>query len=196
MIEAYPLSWPMGYPRTQFPDVNGRFEGSFAASRDEILHQLKKMGATDVIISSNVPLKKDGYPYASFGVKDFNDNGIAVYFKLDGNPSVLCCDKWQRIEWNMRAIAKTIDAMRGLDRWGVSDILKRVFTGFNALPSSVPLKKDWWEILGVDQNADKNIIAASYRLGAKFTHPDMPGGSEEKFRELQDAYEVAMKLFP
>lgn len=48
----------------------------------------------------------------------------------------------------------------------------------------------FYEILGVDKKADANDIRRSYRkLAAKY-HPDKEGGSQEKFQELQAAYEV------
>lgn len=190
MIEAYPLQWPVGYPRTKYPERNDRFDGTFARSRDEIMYQLKKMGAINVVISTNIPLKRDGSPYATYGVKDFNDNGVAVYFTIDGEPSVLCCDKWQRIEWNMRAIVKTIDAMRGLDRWGVSEILKRVFTGFKALPEQKSTG-NWWEVLGIPKNATPDEIKKAYREKLHSVHPDK-GGTAEEFEKVQRAYAEAI----
>lgn len=191
MIEAYPLQWPVGYPRTKYPERNDRFDGTFAKSRDEIVYQLNKMGAKDVVISTNVPLRRDGLPYASFGVKDFGDNGVAVYFSIDKEPSVLCCDKWQRIEWNMRAIVKTIDAMRGLDRWGVSEILKRVFTGFKAIPENTN-SQAWYNILGVKEDASQNEIKSAYRNLSKVLHPDV-GGNSNSFNTLTNAYQQGLK---
>lgn len=53
--------------------------------------------------------------------------------------------------------------------------------------------RDFYEILGVDKNADLNEIKRAYRKQAKAYHPDLNPGNEEaekKFKELTSAYEV------
>ena len=42
--------------------------------------------------------------------------GVAVYFTWDGEQRSMACDRWHKIESNMRALAKSINALRGLDR--------------------------------------------------------------------------------
>ncbi len=54
-------------------------------------------------------------------------------------------------------------------------------------------KRDYYEVLGVDRNADEKTIKRSYRKLAMKYHPDRnPDDAEaaEKFRELTEAYEV------
>ncbi len=54
-------------------------------------------------------------------------------------------------------------------------------------------KKDYYEVLGVDKNADEATIKKAYRKLAKKYHPDANQGSkeaEEKFKEVGEAYEV------
>lgn len=58
------------------------------------------------------------------------------------------------------------------------------------------MKKDYYEILGVPRNASSDDIKKAYRSKAKTCHPDLnPDNkkeSEEKFKELSEAYEVLM----
>ena len=53
--------------------------------------------------------------------------------------------------------------------------------------------KDYYEILGVDKNADENAIKKAYRSLAKKYHPDMNPGdaaAEQKFKEVNEAYSI------
>lgn len=54
-------------------------------------------------------------------------------------------------------------------------------------------KKDYYEVLGVDKNADDATIKKAYRQLAKKYHPDMNPGdaeAEKKFKEASEAYAV------
>ena len=49
-----------------------------------------------------------------------------------------------------------------------------------------------YEILQVKKNANKDQIRLEYRKLAKKNHPDMPGGSKEKFDQLKLAHDILM----
>lgn len=54
-------------------------------------------------------------------------------------------------------------------------------------------KRDYYEVLGVDKNADEATIKKAYRVLAKKYHPDMNPGdaeAEKKFKEASEAYAV------
>ena len=54
-------------------------------------------------------------------------------------------------------------------------------------------KRDYYEVLGVDRNADANAIKKAYRKMAKKYHPDTNAGNpqaEEIFKEVTEAYNV------
>lgn len=54
-------------------------------------------------------------------------------------------------------------------------------------------KRDYYEVLGVDKNADAGTIKKAYYQLAKKYHPDANPGdkvAEEKFKEANEAYEV------
>jgi hypothetical protein len=53
-----------------------RFQVSFAVARDHLLNELRLMGARNLTISSNVPLRRDGLPYANQGTVE--DAGVAA----------------------------------------------------------------------------------------------------------------------
>lgn len=54
-------------------------------------------------------------------------------------------------------------------------------------------KRDYYEVLGVDKNADEAALKKAYRVLAKKYHPDMNPGDEEaekKFKEASEAYAI------
>jgi len=177
--ERYPLTWPEGWPRTPaYRRQRSSFKASPGVAMRDLLEELRRLGARDVILSSNLMLRADGLPYARQPKHD--DEGIAVYFRRKGVDMVLACDKYQRREENMRAISKTIEAIRGIERWGSSDMMERAFTGFTALPPPVALS--WRDVL------DPADPEGSYRRLRAQAHPDR-GGDAKRFQRVQAAWE-------
>ena len=68
--------------------------------------------------------------------------------------------------------------MRGLERWGVSDMMNRAFQGFTALPAPQD-KLEWWTILGCAHDTPLDEVEGRYRTLAKNMHPDVGGGVSE-----------------
>lgn len=50
--------------------------------------------------------------------------------------------------------------------------------------------KDYYKILGVDKGASQDDIKKAFRKLAHQYHPDKTGGDEEKFKEINEAYQV------
>ena len=54
-------------------------------------------------------------------------------------------------------------------------------------------KRDYYEILGIEKNADAAKIKSAYRKLAKKYHPDTNSGdavAEKKFKEVTEAYNI------
>ena len=54
-------------------------------------------------------------------------------------------------------------------------------------------KRDYYEVLGVDKNADDATLKKAYRVLARKYHPDTNPGdaeAEAKFKEASEAYAV------
>ena len=52
------------------------------------------------------------------------------------------------------------------------------------------MAKDYYNILGIGKTASEEEIKKAYRKLAHQYHPDKPGGSEAKFKEINEAYQV------
>lgn len=183
MAEKFPLSWPAAYPRTKFRS-RARFKvKSFINSVEQLYRELRSMGASSVVVSTNIPIRNDGMPYSN--PPRLTDPGVAIYFQLEGRPMSMACDKWDYVEHNMHALELTIEAMRGLDRWGASDMLNRVFQGFTALPAPTPVEP-WWKVLHCPREWSPANIEAQFKRMIKTCHPDV-GGSHEAMTALNRA---------
>ena len=165
-IDAYPLSWPVGWPRLK--PKQSRFDTSFAQARDGLLREIKLLGGGNVIISSNVPLRRDGLPYAQRRSPD--DPGVAVYFNMFGQSQCIPCDKWLTVADNLQAIKSTVAALRGIERWGTGEMVKATFQGFVALPPGS-------ETRYFDEGDTKVSAKHKYRKYCKEFHPDFGGDS-------------------
>lgn len=158
-MEAYPLSWPAGWPRTPIAERKAakfhRSErmvpstpGGYAAARKvelsifdavkRVQRELELFGvlAHTIVISTNVETRRDGLPRSDRRMP--TDPGVAVYWQ-DPDTDVqqaMAIDLYDTVAGNLAAIAATIDAMRAIERHGGAQVLKRAFSGFKALPSA------------------------------------------------------------
>lgn len=183
-VEAYPLHWPEGWPRTS-PDKrrSGLFDTDATTARDGLLNEVKLLGGTEPVLSTNVPTRQDNVMYARFSQP--SDPGVAVYFTLKKQPRVFACDRWSKVQDNLQAVRKTIEALRGIERWGSSEMLNRIFQGFAALPEASD-HEPWWVVLGVTKSWGLDAIEKVYRALAKEHHPDV-GGDPEQMAKLSRA---------
>lgn len=190
MIEAFPLAWPLDWPRTKFRKTSP-YKVTLDVALTELLHELKLMGARAIIISSNVPVRRDGTMYRD---RDHRaaDPGVAVYWDAkDGTPNQLACDHWLTVRENVRALGLVIEGMRLIERCGATQLIKRAFTGFARLPAG-DRRRSWWDVLGVDAEASQTLIQEAYRKLALQHHPDR-GGSSTTMAEVNHAYQEALE---
>jgi len=190
--EAYPLHWPEGRPRTmKFSRETARFKTSFARARDEVIHQIELLVGrwqakqAGIVISTNISLRRDGLPLANQRTPD--DPGVAVYFTYKKRQMCFACDRWKLIEDNMQAVAKTIEALRGVARWGTGDMMEAAFTGFTALPTPES-QKTWWQVLGMNGRPSADALRQAWLRVRSVHHPDR-GGDANTFATIKAAYE-------
>lgn len=88
----------------------------------------------------------------------------------------------------MQAIHHTIEALRGIARWGTGDMLQAAFTGFQALEA--PRGREWWDVLECRQDTPIEVVEKHYKHFARLHHPDN-GGSAEKMAEINAAISAA-----
>lgn len=185
-IEAYPLTWPAHRPRAKYRDQS-QFRVTLGKAIKDVQDEVSRLGGSVLIISSNLPLRRDGMPYANR--TSVTDTGVAVYFTYKKKPRCFACDRWQAVEDNMRAISKTIEALRGIARWGTGDMIEQAFTGFTALPSF----ESWWQVLGLKGPGTRDEIIEAHRRLAMAHHPDREFGDTEKMSRINRARDQGLE---
>jgi len=192
--ESYPLQWPHGWPRTPYnkQERGDRFTKtdfatgsrkyiSFANARDGLYDELRRLGAKNVVVSTNHKPDRFGVPVES--KRSVGDEGVAVYFVLKGKAVAMACDRFTYAAANMRSLTLAIDAMRQLERHGGGAMMERAFSGFVALTAP---GKNWWDVLEVRPDAARAVIEANFRRLARDRHPDR-GGTDAAMAELNEA---------
>lgn len=189
--ESYPLAWPPGWPRHKgSQDSDTRFKGPtfhwdrvYRGLKDE----LRRIGATQIVVSTNQPLRNDGAPYAQ--QRNIADVGVAVYFMRNGKALVMAQDRFWSVIGNMRSLTMSIEGLRQMERHGGATMMERAFDGFAALTAP---GKNWWDVLEVRPDAPRDVIEANFRRLARDKHPDN-GGSHEAMSALNEARDAALK---
>jgi hypothetical protein len=191
-IQKYPLCWPDSWPRAAYR-ISSRFEERTVNQAFEALgNELKRLGCSEWKLSTNIPSTSSGSINSTF--RQPADPGVAAYFKYNKKPVALACDKWSRLEDNIYAIAKHIEALRGQYRWGVGT-LEQAFRGYMALPGVGQTSgENWWQALNVPINATPERIKEAYLALAKLHHPDT-GGDRESWERINRAYQMAEAMF-
>lgn len=215
--EAYPLSWPAGWARTAASaQQRARFTtkttgGNFNQTREISLYaamrrltdELARLGASEIILSTNLELRNDGQPRTN--QREPRDTGVAVYFRLKGHDRVLACDRWDKVPGNIAAIAAHIDTIRKQDRYGVGTI-EQAFAGYSALPApGAHAKRAWTQVLEISNEAVERAkrvkeqmpsliesVKANYRNLIRVHHPDR-GGDVGTYTEINEAWAEAQR---
>jgi hypothetical protein len=190
MVENFPLYWPEGWKRTaEYARKFGRFRTGFAVGRDDLIKELERLGAQSVVLSTNIPLRRDGLPMATAAAP--KDPGVAVYFTYKKQAMCFACDQFEFVKDNISAIKHTIAALRGIERWGASDMLERAFRGFTALPGTLP--ETWRKVMEFAPHERVSVEAVELRFRelAKRRHPDVAGGDHAQMQQLNEARDAA-----
>lgn len=191
MTEAYPLRWPPGWPRHKgSQDSDTRFKGpTFHWDRvyRGLQEEIRRIGGTKIVVSTNQPLRNDGYPYAQ--QRNISDVGVAVYFMRNGKPMVMAQDRFWSIIGNMRSLTMAIEGLRQMERHGGATMMERAFDGFLALPPA----EDCWAILGLNTGGKphliiKDEIRAAFRNRVRENH-----GTDFDMDRLVKARDQAME---
>jgi hypothetical protein len=118
-------------PLDQWPGVRttgGRRDATFRATYlqtlDLLEHELSKLRAKEIIIQveglTSDDVRNDGRPRAAGWKNGYGGPSVIVSFESPKGAISMPCDKFRDWQDNLRAIAKSLEALRMVDRYGVT----------------------------------------------------------------------------
>jgi hypothetical protein len=166
------------------------------------LDHIVKPGETPVLemAISESQIRLDGYPYASAKPEH---PGVILSIESRWGPLRYPCDTFDDWQDNVRAIALALEALRKVDRYGVTKRGEQ-YAGWKALPGAgettatmtteaaakiiartASLNGDWLEQIV----ASPDDYRTAYLQAVRYSHPDA-GGTMASFQRVQTAKRV------
>lgn len=201
------INWP-GTPTSWSARQRSRFGSEWSSTLALLTRELDQVNANARILQVDIDedqFRIDGFPRANA-----RQRGPGVIITFDAFRTTLSypCDTFDHWHDNVRAIALALEALRKVDRYGVTKRGEQ-YQGFKALPpGSIAIgstmtfdqaAREFVQSAGLDiwdeglrriVKNDSGRRAELYRQAAKRLHPDMDGGSAEDFKRLTDAKTV------
>lgn len=175
----------------------------WSGTMDLLERELRFLGAKNILLQMQVEardIRNDGWIKANARP---SGPGVILTFDSKYGPLSYPCDTFRDWQTNVRAVALALEALRKVDRYGVTRRGEQ-YTGFGQLPpaggTSRTISAEAAALVvvclsGYEDDADEDVpkVLADresfqwhYREAAKNTHPDA-GGSTEAFQNLQAA---------
>lgn len=188
-----PLQWTAATTPADGRRSRYTFKASWPSTLSLLDRELGYLDAENLIIQADFlerDLRLDGMPKANARQPDFP--GVRILFDSKHGPLVYETDAYEFWQHNVRAIALALEALRAVDRYGVTHRAEQ-YKGWKAIESggglttSEQARRTLRRLGGVDDGFHSDM--ALYRAAVKTTHPDQ-GGSREDWDLVQKAREV------
>jgi hypothetical protein len=177
--------------------LRSKFKASYTATLGLLDRELRHLGARNIVLQvalDESDIRLDGRPRAGSQPRH---PGIILAFDSKHGPLSYPCDCYNRWEDNLRAIALSLEALRSVDRYGVTRQAEQ-YRGWQQLPGPLVTADEAALIIsraaGTGVSVDTLLRSAealrmAHHAAALRTHPNR-GGTAEDFRRVQQAKEV------
>lgn len=187
--------WPKK-PTPSWQRRSSQFRSGYNDTLSLLEAELGKVNGKDILIQLYMEpkdIRGDGWPRAGRRPKE---PGVILTFRRQQETVSMPCDRFVDWEDNLRAIALSLQALRAVDRYGVTTSGEQ-YRGFVALPAASELVDV--DVLALhsgvarhDLEAAFSTLKQAYVLAVRKVHPDA-GGSQDEFMAVRKAYESAAK---
>ncbi len=189
-------SW--AYPDTRPRRSRNTFKASWSQTLELLDRELGHLDAHRVVIQADFrdrDLRLDGMPRSDARTPDHP--GIILSFESAHGPLRYATDTHAFWQHNVRAIALGLEALRAVDRYGVTRSGEQ-YTGWKQLTAGSGLTSKEQAIILVatltghdivdiqEASTDPDVLRPIWRRALKKAHPDL-GGSTDKLAEIRDA---------
>ena len=180
------------------------FRATYVQTLDRLEAELKHLSARDIVIQAGFDrdqIRNDGWPYG--GASPRRHAGVILSFQTPRGPLSFPCYRYSVWQSNLRAIALSLEALRAVDRYGVTQRAEQYAgwaqieapkDGFTDRLAAALFMVDRAGVVDKERDAAADRILASvearkqtFIVAAKALHPDAAGGSHEDFIRLQNA---------
>lgn len=188
-----------GWPGKETPPAQRReslFKATYTKTTDLLSHELARLSAKNLVIqlylqeseirtTDNMP-KKGARP---------SKPGVIVSFDSRHGPLRYFTDVFTHWEANLRAVALGLEALRKVDRYGISKRGEQ-YKGYRQLEGpeemnyekAVRVLSRFSDVDFSFKEGSEEWVKRAYRKSVKVLHPDVEGGTEAAMRELNEAY--------
>jgi hypothetical protein len=183
--------WP-GEKRKPGTHVRAQFRATYAKTMDLLEHELNQLKAKNITIEAyfeRSKIRNDGWPHSGAAPRE---PGVIVSFTGKSGELSFPCDTYQSWQHNLHAIALALEALRAVDRYGVTHRAEQ-YKGWAKLPPAPEemAAADATRFLllhsGIEPK-DPNSLKAAWQAAAQKLHPDNPQtGNSGQFVMLQKA---------
>lgn len=202
--------WP-GEPTAR--RLVSRFQAGYQDTLDLLTRELRQLGASGAVVQlalQEKDIRRDGWPRA--GARPTHP-GVIVAFESRHGPLSYPCDRFTDWESNLRAIALSLEALRAVDRYGVTRRAEQ-YRGWQALPEGGGAAPGPDAEMGLEEaaelltrtaregnthsrvvtdpravRADLKTFELVRRAALSAAHPDS-GGSHDLFLRVRKAVEI------
>ena len=193
--------WPGALTRSR---RGSPFYAKWGDTLELLNRELRALGAKNVFVQVALDpsdFRNDGTPRARAQARH---PGVILTLDSKYGPLQYPCDTFWDWQSNVRAIALALEALRKVDRYGVTKHGEQ-YTGWKQLGSGMPMGSGSMSVEDAAQfmsaavdgiHSAQSLIDSrdrrkdAYRRAAQTMHPDVRGGSEEQFKKLQEAKAV------
>jgi hypothetical protein len=193
-------AWPGERTRVR---KRAQFRAKFSDTVDRLERELHKLGARNVVIQADCDpseIRLDGMLRS--GAK-LRGPGVILSFDSKVGPLSYPCDRYLDYQDNLRAIALSLEALRAVDRYGVTRRAEQ-YRGWAKLPGPGPSANGHESLENAAAFIARNSVSYTreevlsaadlfrdaYRQAAAKLHPDRNGGDDAAFKRLQAAREI------
>ena len=161
------------------------FSASLSATVELLARELRQLNAKQIVILmalDEADIRLDGFPRSTARP---DHPGVVLAFESKFGPLKFAVDTFTDWTDNLRAIALGMEALRKVDRYGVTKRGEQ-YTGWKALPAST----DPADAIQTREQAQELLATYGGLTAAlKATHPDR-GGDPDEFRKVMRAKEL------